>query len=95
MAVHSLSNSEKELNFFISRINANGISQTVEVHEIDMSGWRLFECFLHPAQTVVYIGWDEDTDTPEWIDMEDDATAEYASLLTDAILQFKKRGKAA
>ena len=90
MPVSRKSNREKELNFFISRLHVNNISQTVEIHEVDMSGWVLFECYLHPAETVVYIGWDEDAHAPEWIDMEEEVLPEYIPLLTNAILQFKK-----
>ena len=46
MPVTSLSASEKELNFFITRLQTGGIQQTAEIHEIDMGGWILFECFL-------------------------------------------------
>ena len=95
MLVHPVSNKEKEINFFITRLEAGGILQTAEVHEIDMCGWVMFECFLHPAQTVVYIGWDEDTHQTEWIDMEEDVTPEYAQLLGEAIQQFKSKTAAA
>lgn len=95
MFVHPVSNTEKEINFFITRLEASGIVQTAEVHEIDMCGWLMFECFLHPAQTVVYVGWDEDAHQPEWIDMEDGVLPQYAALLTNAIQQFKNKTKAA
>ncbi len=95
MPVHSINNTEKELNLFITRLEAGGVVQTVEIHEIDMSGWVLFECFMHPAQTVVYIGWDEEAQAPEWIDMEEGMMPEYATLLTGAIQQFKRKIKAA
>ena len=95
MSLLSISNTENELHFFITRLQINGILQTAEIHEVDMSGWTLFECFLHPAQTVVYISWDEETSTPEWIEMEDDVTAEFATLLTGAITNFKSKTKAA
>jgi hypothetical protein len=95
MPVTRQSNTEKEVNFFISRLHINNISQTAEIHEVDMSGWVLFECYLHPAETVVYIGWDEEAHVPEWIDMEDDVLPEYIPQLTNAILQFKKGAKAA
>ena len=95
MLVPAISNSEKEINFFITRLEAGGIVQTAEVHEIDMCGWLMFECFLHPAQTVVYIGWDEDAHQPEWIDMEDGVLPEYAHLLVEAIQQFKTKTVAA
>ena len=95
MPVTSLSASEKELNFFITRLQTGGIQQTAEIHEIDMGGWILFECFLHPAQTVVYVGWDEDAHEPEWIDMEEGALPEYATQLSHVIQQFKSKTKAA
>ena len=95
MPVRSISASEKELNFFITRLRAGEVQQTAEIHEIDMGGWRLFECFLHPAQTVVYIGWDEDAHQPEWIDMEDGLLPEYGALLNQAIEAFKSKTVAA
>lgn len=95
MPVHSISNKEKETNFFITRLEAGGIVQIAEVHEVDMCGWVMFECFLQPAQTVVYIGWDEDAHQPEWIDMEDGLLPEYGMLLNQAIQDFKSKTVAA
>lgn len=95
MPVRSISNKEKETNFFITRIEAGGIVQTAEIHEVDMCGWIMFECFLHPAQTVVYIGWDEDAHEPEWIDMEDGLLPEYGAQLNQAIQNFKSKTVAA
>jgi len=95
MSGHAITNTEKELNFFITRIVADGILQTAEIREIDMDGWVMFECFLHPAQTVVHLSWDEDAHEPEWIDMEDDAPMEYASQLCEAIQRFKSKTVAA
>ena len=95
MLVHPISNKEKETNFFITRLEAGGIVQTAEIHEVDMCGWVMFECFLQPAQTVVYIGWDEDAHQPEWIDMEDGLLPEYGTLLNQAIQKFKSKTAAA
>lgn len=95
MSVQPVSNTERELSFFIAPLFVDDIKQTAEIHEIDMCGWRLFECFLYPAQTVVYIGWDEEAHAPEWIDMEEDMAPDFATLLTNAIVQYKKRANAA
>ena len=95
MSVRSISSSEKEINFFITRLQTGDVQQTAEIHEIDMGGWVLFECFLYPAQTVVYVGWDEDAHEPEWIDMEEDALPEYGTVLSHVIRQFKKKTDAA
>jgi hypothetical protein len=88
----TLSNTEKEINVFITRLPFGNILQTVEIHEVDMCGWRLFECFW--ANTVAYVSWDEDAAEPEWIDMEDDVEQEYASILMQAIGE-QQRSKAA
>ena len=88
----SLSNTEKELSVFITRLRFGNLMQTVEIHEVDMCGWRLFECFL--ANTVIYISWDEDAAEPEWIDMEEGFEQEYAEMLVRAINE-QQRGKAA
>jgi hypothetical protein len=89
MSVQSLSNSEKNLRFFITRFVVGDVIQKARIQEVYMCGWMLFECFLAPAQTVIYIGWDEEAQTPEWIDMEEGVMEAYIPLLTDAIFNFK------
>jgi hypothetical protein len=90
MSVQSLSNSERNISFFITRFSVGDVIQTAKIQEVDMCGWTLFECYLAPAQTIVYIGWDEETHKPEWIDMEEEVTQDFIPALTQAIQQFKR-----
>jgi hypothetical protein len=94
MAAKPLPNSEKEISYFITRLPVGNTLQTVEIHEVDMCGWKLFECFLQQSDTIIYIGWDEDASVPEWIDMEDSVAQEQIDSLVHTISQQKK-GKAA
>lgn len=69
-----------------------GTRHVSNIEVIDMDGWRLFECFLPAAETVVYLGQDEGDHTLRWIDMGDKEDEQYACLLIDALKRFQNQG---
>jgi len=65
-------------------------AEVVEIHEIDMEGWTLFECFVLPVYDVHYFSWNEETARPEWINMDDGFT-EDVELLAKELWLFKTK----
>lgn len=83
---------EQKTGFYKLFIAIDGTRQVVDVHEIAMDGWRLFECYLYGADVLVFLSQEDGEATISCIDMGDAADARYGTILIEALSHFIQRG---
>ena len=89
MPAETIINSESETNSFtFAYIEKEGL-KAVEVSEIDMSGWTLFECYLPQDNEIIYFEWNDETQSVTLMDMETQDNIIDYSFLTKKIIEFK------
>lgn len=94
MSVKTIYNRELQIGLFsFAYITAEGLT-TVEVNEIDMSGWTILECYLPHQNDVVYFDWNAESATLTLLDLnQQDLDNDYTYLMNKLI--ETKRNKAA
>ena len=59
-------------------------TELVEIHQVDMDGWMLYECYLLPSYELHCFSWDEEAEELQWLNMENEPlTEEIATLRTE------------
>ena len=80
---------EEENNCFILAFFNGTKTSIAEIHQIDMDGWQLYECFLQ-GEKVHYFGWDDNAQHLEWINIAEEESDEIISLLQDELVKYRK-----
>ena len=84
---------EKEIQTFTLNYSFKNDNKEVEVHEIDMDGWILFECFMQPCNSLIQIVFDLDTQTFQCLDINAEDDEEHALFLSEKVMQYKFNGR--
>jgi hypothetical protein len=83
---------KKEVQWFLVSYSFEDALFLAEVHEIDMSGWTLFECMMLPSLEVIYLAWNSDMKAPEWKEVNGGKLPNHMPALANAILKKKQEG---
>lgn len=71
---------EKEISRYYINYRLGQTNATAEVHEINMGGWTLYECFLLPHYTLIQIG--TERNVLHCLDVEDGLQEHASSIMT-------------
>lgn len=63
----------------------NNSDTFVEVHESEMDGWLLFECFFLPSYEVCYFTWNDEETVLEWMNLAKEEITEKEKILGEEL----------
>jgi len=66
------------------------ITDFVDIQVAAMDGWLLYECSFLPSFETHYFAWDENSELPEWINLENKAKTERVTILSTELAKYKE-----
>lgn len=90
MAVKTITNKELQTGLFSFAYVTVGGLMTVEVNEVEMSGWTILECYLPQQNDIVYFDWNAETATLTLLDLSQNDLDTDHSYLIKKLLEIKR-----
>ena len=86
--VRSTSEQHESNRFTIVYVHGQS-TEIVEVHQVDMGSWLLYECFVLPTYCTHYFSLERDSETIEWINMDNEEIDNGILTLSSELLKYR------
>jgi hypothetical protein len=88
--VFELSNAKEANTYYITLFEERPMPELAEVTETPMEGWTLYTCFLYSTATTLFLGWDTNATTPEYIEVNEAEYYDYMPSISQALTKRRQ-----